>query len=464
MASERSKKSKAETIEALRTAGVVGCGGAGFPTYAKFSGGAPEHFIVNAAECEPLLRTDRYVMRHHAAEVVSAVGEIAETVGAEHTTIALKEGYREEIAALERAIGAAGRGITLHLMKSFYPAGDEQTMVFEVTGRVVPPGGIPLDVSCVVSNVATMLAAREALDGRPFTHRYLTVSGEVQKPVIAGVPIGTPLASCLAAAGGSNLPDYCVLIGGPMMGRIMSKEEFENLYTTKTTAGIVVLPLPSRLEAVQRMTDRQMATRARAACIRCSMCTDLCPRNLLGHPLEPHRIMRSLALCGSLEALSLDDPVTRSAALCCECGICELIACPMELQPRRVNAELRKRLAAAGIRYEKGTGQRVPSRLLGARKVPTGRAAARTGVYRYNKIQIDELATLTPSRVVIPFAQHIGAPCAPIAKSGERVSLGQVVAASPADKLGSVLHASIAGVVEVMEDAIAITAEGGEKR
>ena len=174
--------------------------------------------------------------------------------------------------------------------------------------------------------------------------------------------------------------------------------------------------------------------------------------------------MRSLALCGSLEALNLDDPLTRSAALCCECGICELVACPMELQPRRINAELKKRLAQNGIRYEKGAGQREPSSLRDARKVPTGRAAARAGVYRYNKTQIDELVTLSPGRVVMALTQHIGAPCAPVVKSGERVAPGQVIAASPADKLGSVLHASIAGRVEVMEGAIAITAEGGDER
>ena len=458
-----SSRTKAEVVEALRTAGVVGCGGAGFPTYAKFSGDSPEHFIVNAAECEPLLRTDRHVMKRHAGEVVSAIAEIAEAVGAQKTTIALKEGYTEEIAALDEAIASFGAPVKLHRMRSFYPAGDEQTMVYEVTGRVVPAGGIPLDVLCVVSNVATMLAARDALDGKPFTRRYLTVSGEVECPVVADAPIGTPIVDCLAATGGVKLRDYCILIGGPMMGRIVAQEEIPGLYVTKTTSGVVALPLPGRLEATQRMSSRQMATRARAACIRCSMCTDLCPRNLLGHPLEPHRIMRALALSGSLDELPLGSAVVRSAALCCECGICELVACPMELQPRRVNAELRKRLTAAGIRYEKGAGQQEPNRLRDARKVPTGRAAARAGVYRYHGYRIDESTALSPNRVVISLAQHIGAPCVAIVEGGERVGIGQVIARSPDDKLGSVLHASIEGRVEVMKDAIAITGEGSER-
>ncbi len=459
----RANRTKDEVVASLRAAGVVGCGGAGFPTYAKFSGSAPDHFIVNAAECEPLLGTDRYVMRRHAAEVVSAISEIAHAIGAGRATIALKENYREEIAALEPAIAATDPSVMLHRMRSFYPAGDEQTTIYEVTGRVVPPGGLPPDVSCVVSNVSTLLAARGALDGRPFTRRYLTVSGEVKVPAIVDAPIGTPLADCLAAADGAVPADFRVLVGGPMMGRVASGEELENLCVTKTTSGLIVLPPRSRLEAVQRMSSRQIATRARAACIRCSMCTDLCPRNLLGHPLEPHRVMRALALAGDLDALPIESGVVRAAALCCECGVCELVACPMDLQPRRINAELKKRLAKAGLRYEKGEGQREPSRLRDARKVPTGRAAARAGVRRYDKFKIEACVPLEPTRVVIPFNQHIGVPCAPMVKSGDRVAAGQLIAASPEDRLGSVLHASIAGRVDLVDGAIAITREGGDE-
>lgn len=456
------RRAKGEIVEALRSAGVVGCGGAGFPTYAKFSGDSPDHFIINAAECEPLLHSDRYAIRHRAREIASAVAEIAEAIGARETTIALKASYREEIASLEEAIEAVGADVKLHLMKGFYPAGDEQTMLYEVTGRVVPPGGIPLDVSCAVSNVATMLAARDAIDGKPFTRRYVTVGGEVEKNVVVEAPIGTPLESCVDAAGGPKLADFCVLIGGPMMGRVVSKEEFRGMYVTKTTSGIIVLPRPNRLEAVQRMSDRQMSTRARAACIRCSMCTDLCPRNLLGHPIEPHRIMRALALSGGIEDLPLSEASVRRAALCCECGICELVACPMHLQPRRINAELKKILARAGIRYEKGADQREPSLLRDSRKVPTMRAAARAGVLRYSVDRVDELVEIAPGRVSIKLAQHIGAPCEPLVRQGDVVSAGQLIAASPEDKLGSALHASIAGTVESADgDTIVITAEGG---
>jgi Na+-translocating ferredoxin:NAD+ oxidoreductase RnfC subunit len=451
--------------EALEKSGVTGCGGAGFPTYAKYAknaklGSGVEYFIVNGAECEPLLQTDRYVMRHYAPSVVSAIAEISAELGGRECAVALKAEYKDETKALSDAIYRAGARISLHLMESFYPAGDEQSVVYEFTGRTVPPGGIPLDVGCVVSNVTTMLAAHDAMEGRPFIRKFLTVNGEVRSPLIVEVPLGTPLTECLAAAGGASIDDYCVLIGGPMMGKIWSREEFLSAGVTKMMSGIVLLPASHRLAGIQRMTDRQLAARARAACIRCSLCSELCPRHMLGHPLEPHKIMRRLALCGSIDDLPLDDAVVKTAALCCECGVCELVACPMELQPRRINAALRKRLAASGTRYPKGSGQKKAHPMREMRKIPAERAAARAGVYKYKRVHIDRLAEISPKTVILPLSQHIGAPCTPLFADGDRVETGQLIASPPAGKLGSNLHASIDGTLKILPDAIVISSEG----
>jgi Na+-translocating ferredoxin:NAD+ oxidoreductase RnfC subunit len=345
-------------------------------------------------------------------------------------------------------------------MESFYPAGDEQAVVYEVTRRAVPPAGIPLDVGCVVSNVTTMLAAHDALEGKPFIRKFLTVDGEVHSPVIVKVPLGTPLRECLAAAGGAFIDDYCVLIGGPMMGKVWSREEFLSAGVTKTMSGIILLPAHHRLADIQRMNGRQLAVRARSACIRCSLCSELCPRHMLGHPLEPHKIMRRLALCGSLDDLPLDDPVIETAALCCECGVCELVACPMDLQPRRINAALRKKLTEACIRYPKGNGQRDVHPMREMRKIPSERAAARAGVYRYKRAPIDHLIEITPRTVILPLSQHIGAPCVPLLARGERVETGQLIAASPKGELGSNLHASIDGTLEILPNAVSILSEG----
>ena len=155
-----------DLLNCIKEAGIVGCGGAGFPTHVKYAGGPVEYLIINGAECEPLLRTDRYIMKHLGDRVVSAVEAVGELLGAKECRIALKKTYTEEIKALEKVLKDRASKVTLAKMDSFYPAGDEQTMVYEVTGRVVPPAGIPLDVGCVVSDVATMLGLCDAMEGK----------------------------------------------------------------------------------------------------------------------------------------------------------------------------------------------------------------------------------------------------------------------------------------------------------
>src|SRR5699024_8623749 len=154
--------------ELIFSAGVVGCGGAGFPTHKKVCGQV-EDFIVNGVECEPLLRTDRYIMAHYARELVETVAAIGAFLQAKRRVIGVKRAYAPQVEALEAAIRETGAAVELHLLESFYPAGDEQVLVHEVTGRTVPPGGIPLAVGAVVDNAATVLAIHDAMAGRPLT-------------------------------------------------------------------------------------------------------------------------------------------------------------------------------------------------------------------------------------------------------------------------------------------------------
>lgn len=438
-------------------AGIIGCGGAGFPTHAKYNG-TIETIIINGAECEPLLQTDRYLMRNKAGELIKAADMLLRETGAGGCVIALKASYTREIAALEEAIRSLGSDVRLHRLESFFPAGDEQTIVYEVTGKVVPPAGIPLNVGCVVNNVATLYGIYEAMEGRPFTQKYLTVTGEVKHPVIAKVPIGTPVSECLKLAGGPLLSDYVVVNGGPMMGKLMSKEEAESACVTKTMSGLIVLSTDSSIARRSEVTLKHMLNRAKSACIQCSFCSQLCPRALLGHPLEPHRIMRKLSSCRDLTEI-LDDRDVQNAALCCECGICEVYACPMGLQPRRVNSLLKGELAGAGIRYQRTEGEWEPDPNRNMRKAPTARVASRAGVAAFEEIQIDELKEITPESsgtVRLALRQSIGAPSQPVVKDGERVEKGQLIAACPEGSLGSALHASISGVAALEEKYLEI--------
>ena len=444
-------------IEKIEAAGVVGCGGAGFPTHKKLAGNI-EYLIINGAECEPLLRTDRYLMRNKAPQLVKTVAALGKELQIPNLVIAVKHHYAEEVAALRAAISEAKVPISIHELESFYPAGDEQTIVYEVTGRIVPPGGIPIAAGAVVDNVATVYSIALAMEGYPFTQKYLTVTGEVKKPTVLKAPVGSNIMECIAFAGGTKIQDFCVVSGGPMMGRLIPAEELDSAVVTKTTSALLVLPADGYHARTNAVDLDRMVRRAKAACIQCSACTQLCPRHLLGHPLEPHRIMRKLAMKGDLSTLVLD-PTVQNAALCCECGICEVFACPMGLFPRKINHLLKGEMAKEGIRWSGNAAGMDVSPLPEERKAPSEKAAARAGVHKYYDYEIKDLVTYVSKRVEIPVKMHIGAPCVPTVRVGDYVYHGTVIAQPPEGALGAVIHASIDGKVTAVGERIVIEKE-----
>lgn len=443
-------------ISKIFEAGIVGCGGAGFPTHVKLNS-KPEYFIVNGAECEPLLRTDRYIMSHLADKMIAGMTAIVSAIGAKKACIALKRSYAEEIKALKAAIERAGADISLHLMDSFYPAGDEQVIVYEVTGRIVPPSGIPLDVGAVVDNAATVLAVADAMDNVPLTKKYVTVTGEVREPIVIHVPVGTAFGECIRQAGGTLLDDYIAVAGGPMMGRVLTKAEAAEAVVTKTTSGIIILKTTSHIAVNAAMDRRRMLNQAKSACIQCSYCTQMCPRHMLGHPLRPHMIMRRLAMADTQNFSELlSDKDIRQAAICSECGICEVYACPMGLKPRQMNIMLKGMLRKDGIRYEKSPDIFVPHMNRENTKAPTKRTAARAGVLEYYDISVRECKEYMPKMVRIPMSMHIGAPAQIIVGDGETVCEGQVLGRCPEGSLGANIHASISGTVQLDKNAVII--------
>lgn len=442
-----------ELTELIGSAGVVGCGGAGYPAQGKLKG-TFEYFIINGAECEPLLRTDRYLMLNKAREIVEAAAEIKREMNIPHCFIALKEHYRDEICALEAAIKELNAPVELFKLGSFYPAGDKQVIVYEVTGIVIPPAGSTGRSGVLLYNVGTVYEIYHALHGRPFIYKYLTVTGEVRKPVIVKAPIGTSIGECIALAGGAKIRDYRIVAGGPMMGKPAS----EDMPVTKTTSGILVLPADSKTLAYGKTDIRHMLNRARSACIQCSYCTQLCPRHLLGHPIEPHKIMRKLASGTKISEL-LDDKDIRSAALCCDCGVCELYACPMGLQPRKVNGLIKAELKKAGIRYQAEDKVYEPLPGRDERRAPTAKVAARADVWAYNDYTIRELVKAEPVAVDIPMKMHSGAPCTPVVGVGDLVRAGDVIGTSR-DAVGTNIHASICGrVTAVSERSVTVETE-----
>lgn len=439
-----------ELLEQIKAAGIIGCGGAGFPAHAKLNCQV-EYLIINGAECEPLLRTDRYLMKHRAKDILDAAKAVASLVKATHLYIGLKETYHEEISSLQTAIAETNSPVKLFPLRNYYPAGDEQLLVCDVTGKTVPPGGIPLHVGAVVSNIASMVGISDAMKGLPFTDKYLTVTGAVRHPVILKAPLGTPVSECIQAAGNPLLSDYHILIGGPMMGKLYKKEEEDSLYVTKTTSGIVIVPNDTQLVRSRLLPLSSVLRQAKNSCVQCQTCTQMCPRYLTGHTLEPHKIMRALAYSEDLEK-TMQSAAVKEALSCSECGLCEVYACPMGLSPRKVNQFLKGEYRRQGIRYEKLLDTYSQREERAFRRVNSKRLAIRLGIEQYYDYSIDTLLEVSPSVVTISAAQHIGAPGKLLVKEGDHLEKGSLLAAIPENALGANTHCSISGTVTHIKD------------
>ncbi|QNB48013.1 electron transport complex protein RnfC [Thermanaerosceptrum fracticalcis] len=433
-----------DLLAQVKEAGVVGAGGAGFPTHIKLNARV-EYVLVNGAECEPLLRANQQMLAKYAQELWQALRLVVEHTGARKGIIALKIKYEQARAALESCQPREGV-YGIHLLDDFYPAGDEHVLVHEVTGRIVPEGGIPLKVGCVVINVETLLNVLGAVRGVPVTHKFVTVTGAVRKPLTASVPLGTRISALLELAGGSLIEKYGIIEGGPMMGKAVAAGDV----VTKTTGGVIVLPVHHPLLQHKNESVRLNILRARAACCQCRICTDLCPRYLLGHGLEPHKIMRALG------AGSLTKELTQ-AFLCSECGACDKFACPMGLSPRQLNSMLKQEMGKAGIRNPHGRNELKPEASRGWHKIPSNRLIARLGLEAYNVPAPLLEIEVNPQEVILPLQQHLGQPARPVVQAGEKVDRGQLIGTIPDhNAVGANLHASIRGIVESVTSSITI--------
>lgn len=439
-----------EIVNLVRQAGVVGAGGAGFPTHVKIAAAA-EKVIVNGAECEPLLRVDQQLMAVWAEKLVKGLEAVMSASGASAGVIALKAKYKKADEVLQAA--AAGRPIEIFRLGDFFPAGDEQVLVHEVTGRIVPEGGIPLKVGCIVSNVETLINAADALAGIPVTDSYVTVTGAVPNPVTLKLPVGMPVSEVLALAGVRDLQNIAVIDGGPMMGKILNSLSAP---VTKVTKGLIVLSPDHPLVTNKTLSMEYIVRRSKSVCIQCAMCSEVCPRHLLGHRLSPHKIMRSLNFMQGAEE------VLKMALLCCECGVCELYGCPMTLSPRQVNATLKRELGRQGVKIAQPEQPPVVSPFREYRKIPVKRLISRLGLSEYDRPAPLSEEPCHPRAVYIPLRQHIGAPAVPTVEPGQRVEKGALIAAVPEGALGANIHASISGTVKQIGDHIEIES-GGER-
>ncbi len=437
----------------LQGEGIVGAGGAGFPTYAKLDERA-KVILMNCAECEPLLKLHRQLLEQHAGKILETFDRIARVVGAHEAVIGIKKEYKATLRAIDRYIDAYP-DMRVQLLEGAYPMGDEVVLVYEATGKVIRPGGLPIEEGVAVFNVETVYNIYRAVEHHvPVQDKLVTVVGEVEHPLTVRVPIGASLKGVVAYAGAITAKDPAYLVGGPMMGNLME----ETAPVTKTTNAIIVLERSHTLVQRKNRNTAIDLKRAASSCCQCETCTSLCPRHGLGHPIEPHKFMRSAANQDFQDA-----NVFLNTMYCSSCGLCENFSCPQGLAPRSLIAEYKAGLRRAGVKMPADVQAAPVEQGREYRKVPEKRLAARLGLSRY-----DVEAPLMPDdywkeqrqvhKVKILLSQHIGVPAVALVEKGQQVSAGECIA-QPGKGLSVGIHASMDGVVQEVTDRYITIAE-----
>ncbi|MBR6885981.1 MAG: electron transport complex subunit RsxC [Bacteroidales bacterium] len=322
-------------IEKIRLGGVVGLGGATFPTHVKLSpppGSTCERVIINGCECEPYLTSDFRTLLEKVEQVVVGAAILRQVMGNVPCTIAIEENKPEAIAHIREVIARLGyQGIEVMSMKMRYPQGGEKQLIDAVMRRQVGSGALPISVGAVVQNVATALAVYEAVQkNKPVVDNSVTVTGECfprQANLI--VRVGTPLKYIIDYLGGVPADAVKVISGGPMMGRAVANLDAPTL---KGTSALLFL------------TEKQTKRAPASACIRCGKCADACPMGL-----EPFLLNR-LAKAGDMEALE-----NNAVQDCIECGCC-LYSCPANI-PLLDNIRIAKGQVLGAIRARAAAAQ-----------------------------------------------------------------------------------------------------------
>ncbi|MCL2560813.1 MAG: electron transport complex subunit RsxC [Rikenellaceae bacterium] len=301
--------SPAEIIDKVKEAGVVGMGGAQFPTHVKLSipqGKRAEYLLINGAECEPYLTSDHRVMLERGEELLAGVKILAKALGVGKSYIGIENNKPDAVAHL-RKLAAGDAEVEVIALRARYPQGGEKQLIDAVLGREVPSGGLPIDVGCVVQNVDTALAVYEAVQkNKPLVERVVTVTGKsVERHANLLVRIGTPLQAILDYCGGMPEDTGKVINGGPMMGKAVANLDS---VVTKGTSGIVLM-----------RDDEAERRKSGGACIKCAKCVRGCPMGL-----EPYYLFK-LGVRGRLTEME-----GYWAADCIECGLCSWV-CPANL-------------------------------------------------------------------------------------------------------------------------------------
>ena len=290
--------SKEDLINAIKNSGMVGLGGAGFPTYAKFTTDKTiDTLVINGAECEPYITSDTATMVERADDIKVAIETMVKYLDIKEVVLGIEKGSGEAQKKMEE-IAASISNMSVKVLAKVYPQGGEKVLVYNTTGKVVGTNMLPIDVGCVVINCSTMAnIGKYILTGMPLVERCITVDGaSVKEPKIVVAPIGTALKDVFDFCGGFNEEPFSVLYGGPMMGVAVPD---------------LSAPVLKQTNAVLALTKKETSVPKETACIRCGACVTNCPFGIT----PP-------AIAKAYKNKDIDAMVKAGAELCMECGCC----------------------------------------------------------------------------------------------------------------------------------------------
>jgi len=312
-------------VEALKQSGIVGLGGAGFPTFVKYATDKPiEYLVINGAECEPYITSDSVTMVSRDEDIAYGIEMLRNYFNIDKVIIGIEKNKSQAITAMKKVANSLG-GIEVKTLKSMYPQGGEKVLVYHTTGRTIMEGKLPIDVGCVVSNSTTIATIGQYLKtGMPLVSKCVTVDGSaVAEPKNIIVPIGTAIKDVFEFAGGFKSAPHKVLYGGPMMGISVPSME---------------MPILKNTNAILALNEKDSVYPKATACISCGACANHCPFGI--NPPLVTKAMRNDDMA-ALEKTGI--------SLCMECGCCAYI-CPAKrliVQNNRLaKAKLREYLAS----------------------------------------------------------------------------------------------------------------------
>ena len=297
-----------QICDIVKNAGIVGMGGATFPTHVKISSGLGkvDTVIVNASECEPYITSDHRFLLEHPDDVIGGMKVLARLFGVDRVHIAIEDNKANAAEMLKLKIESERAPVVVDILRTRYPQGAEKQLCQSITGRQVPPGALPAAIGCAVFNVFTTAAIYRALYyGEPVTHRIVTVSGSgVVEPKNFYCPIGTPIQDLLDACGGVKKSTFKIIVGGPMMGHAQHD---------------MAAPVGKGTNGVLAFCENEERNIPEPACIRCGKCVSVCPMHL--QPVFLYQYEQA-GMLAELEQNNILD--------CIECGSCAYI-CPGRL-------------------------------------------------------------------------------------------------------------------------------------